>query len=776
MSRRLVIAVLAVAVAATAAVAAPSASAQVTAPSPVPATRDGAGGRYLLDGPWLLRVDRRDRGAGQHWERRRSTAGWIPITVPNAWNANDRTPSGFIGAPAWYRKDFRLPSRARSLDWRVHFDSVNYRATVWLNGRLVGRHAGGFIAFTLPLAGLKRRGVNRLVVRTDNRRLPDRFPADDVHAHRRAARRVVELRRDRPGGLPAARRPHRPRAGRRAAVRPVSDLPGLCPADHRGAQRLVPTPARAGPRELRRARRADGHGGDRAGRRRTLSRRIPVAGPHLWTPATPYLYPVTFSASAASRGALRRAARYTVNTGLRSVRVRADGRLLLNGLPVNLRGVAIHEDLPGKGPAWTDADRSQTIAQIKDTGSTLVRSHYPLSPSFQEMADRAGLLIWSEVPVYRMNNGYLFASTRRAAVAEVRQNILDNENHPSVIVWSIGNELQDRVPARVRRYISAAARTAKGIDPTRPVGMAIEGHPLAGCRPGYGPLDVIGINDYFGWYDGEVANRDDLSPYLDQVRACHPTKALLVTEFGAEANRDGPVTEKGTFQFQQDLLKFHLGVFDSKPWLSGAVWFTLREFLVRPGWDGGNPIPNPPFHQKAVISYDGTANRRTTTSRRPTGRPSSTPPRRRDPARQPPAPGPRHRRPYERAAAAGRPRAIARRRHSREPDRDRDERDPDDQRQAQRLVEEHDAEHGGEDRDGEEPCADHARLAAAQQCAPQHPRHRRAADAGEQDARDELRARASGTARRPPRPSAAAAPRRGAGRRPARRSARRSRS
>jgi len=80
-----------------------------------------------------------------------------------------------------------------------------------------------------------------------------------------------------------------------------------------------------------------------------------------------------------------------------------------------------------------------------------------------------------------------------------------------------------------------------------------------------------------------------------------------VTEFGAEANRDGPVTEKGTFEFQQDLLKFHLGVFDSKPWLSGAVWFTLREFLVRPGWDGGNPIPNPPFHQKAVISYDGTA-------------------------------------------------------------------------------------------------------------------------------------------------------------------------
>jgi len=605
MARGPVIAVLAVVVAAAAGVA-PGASAQVTAPSPVPSSRDGAGGRYLLDGPWLLRVDRRDRGAGRHWERRRSTAGWTPIAIPNAWNANDRSDSGFIGAPAWYRKDFRLPSRARSVDWRVHFDSVNYRATVWLNGRLVGRHAGGFIAFTLPLAGLTRRGVNRLVVRTDNRRLPTDFPP------------TTYTRTNEPrggwwnyGGI--VREVSLQRIDRidleRVVVRPSVPCP-TCPV----SARLITAVRNDSSRRQRVRVRANFGGlGVRMGtvaiapgRRRTLSRRVPVTAPHLWTPATPYLYPVTFSASAASRGALRRVARYTVHTGLRSVRVRADGRLLLNGLPVNLRGVAIHEDLPGKGPAWTDADRSQTIAQIKDTGSTLVRSHYPLSPSFQEMADRAGLLIWSEVPVYRMNNGYLFASTRRAAVAEVRRNILDNENHPSVIIWSIGNELQDHVPVRVRRYISAAARTAKGIDPTRPVGMAIEGHPLAGCRPGYGPLDVIGINDYFGWYDGEVANRDALSPYLDQVRACHPTKALLVTEFGAEANRDGAVTEKGTFQFQEDLLKFHLGVFDTKPWLSGAVWFTLREFLVRPGWNGGNPIPNPPFHQKAVISYDGT--------------------------------------------------------------------------------------------------------------------------------------------------------------------------
>jgi len=589
-----------------AALAAPAALGEATVPSPVPLSRDGAGGRFRLDGPWLLRVDPRDRGLRRHWERSRSTVRWSPITVPNAWNANDRSLAAFIGGPAWYRKDFRLPSRATGFSWRVRFDAVNYRARVWLNGRPIGSHAGAFIPFELPLSALRRRGVNRLAVRVDNRRLPTDFPP------------TTFTRTNEPrggwwnyGGI--VREVYLRRLDRvtfdRVVVRPSVPCP-TC----RVTVRLITT-VRNVSTERKRVRVRANFGGLgvnmgtvalRPGRRRTLTRRVTVAGPRLWTPATPYLYPVAFTAAAGSRGRLTTAARYTVHTGLRSISVRA-GRLMLNGLLVNLRGLGIHEDLPGKGPAWNDQDRLQAIRQVKDAGATLVRSHYPLSPGFHELADRAGLLVWSEVPVYRMNTGYLYASTRRAAVDEVRRNVLDNENHPSVMVWSIGNELKDSVPRRVRSYIDAAARVAKGLDPSRPVGMAIEGHPLAVCRTGYGPLNILGINDYFGWYDDQVSNQFDLSPYLDRMRACHPTKAVMVTEFGAEANRDGPVTEKGTFQFQQAFLRFHLDVFGTKPWLSGAVYWTLREFLVRPGWNGGNPVPQPPMHQKAVLSYDGTA-------------------------------------------------------------------------------------------------------------------------------------------------------------------------
>jgi beta-glucuronidase len=81
--------------------------------------------------------------------------------------------------------------------------------------------------------------------------------------------------------------------------------------------------------------------------------------------------------------------------------------------------------------------------------------------------------------------------------------------------------------------------------------------------------------------------------------------AELADALGAEANRDGPVEEKGTFAFQQDFVNYHLGIYAQKPWLSGAIYFALQEFRVRPDWDGGNPRPQPPIHQKGLVSFDG---------------------------------------------------------------------------------------------------------------------------------------------------------------------------
>ncbi len=198
---------------------------------------------------------------------------------------------------------------------------------------------------------------------------------------------------------------------------------------------------------------------------------------------------------------------------------------------------------------------------------------------------------------------------RKLAAHELEDNILTNQNHPSIIVWSIGNELSSRPGPVQGFYIARAVRAAKALDPTRPVGYAVAGYPAAGCQSEYGPLDILGVNEYFGWYpgpNGQIADRELLGQYLDSVHACYPQKAVLVSEFGAEANRPGPVEEKGTYEFQEDFVNYHLGVYATKPWLAGAIYWALQEFRVRPGWEGGNPRPQAPIHQKGLIAFDGT--------------------------------------------------------------------------------------------------------------------------------------------------------------------------
>ncbi|MGH2876075.1 MAG: sugar-binding domain-containing protein, partial [Solirubrobacteraceae bacterium] len=169
----------------------PPPPAPTTPPSPVPpgpayvATpptygalyRDGPSDRWLLGGTWLYRADPTDVGVSEGWWRNvASTAGWSSVTVPNSFNAGDFSSASMGGSVGWYRRDFVVPRNAfsrwvprRFRSWIVHFESVNYYATVWLNGRRIGVHGGSYLPFELPLRRVQA-GVNRLIVRVDDRR------------------------------------------------------------------------------------------------------------------------------------------------------------------------------------------------------------------------------------------------------------------------------------------------------------------------------------------------------------------------------------------------------------------------------------------------------------------------------------------------------------------------------------------------------------------------------------------------------------------------------
>jgi beta-glucuronidase len=584
----------------------PSAARAADVPAAKTLYRDGPSGRYLVNGGWLFRLDDANRGLADGFAKQTTTEGWTPTTVPNAWNAGDDSSASFQGTVGWYRKDFRLPTAKRSVCWVLRFESVNYRSRVYLNGRLVGSNSGAYLPFEVRLPGgmLKRGGTNRLVVRVENKRFGFDFPPAGLSVtgaptggwwNYGGILREVYLRKVDPLDMTSV------------SVRPVLPCP-TCAADVRfrvtvrnSATRAVRSRLTAtfGPRRVDLGRATIG-----ARRFATFTRTIRVARPRLWTPTSPSLYTVRISARAGSRVSQS----WYLQSGIRSIKV-VGGHLMLNGRALNFRGVGMHEDDRKLGFAIDNRIRDRELAETKELGATVLRAHYPLHPYTQERADQLGIMLWSEIPVYAIKTNYLKSRrVRELAARELAENIDANGNHPSVIVWSIGNELSSRPGPVQGAYLKRAADTAHELDPTRPVGYAVAGYPAAGCQPEYAPLDVIGINEYFGWYpgpNGQIADRTLMGDYLESVHQCYPDKAIVVTETGAEANRDGPVEEKGTYQHQQDFVNYHFGVYAQKPWLSGAIYWALEEFRVRPGWDGGNPRPHPPIHEKGLITFDG---------------------------------------------------------------------------------------------------------------------------------------------------------------------------
>ena len=550
---------------------------------------EGPSSRYLVGGDWgFARV---------------KSGPYTAVQIPHVWNANDDSDASYRGGIGFYRKDFRLPG-SRSATWIVRFESINYDAEVSLNGHEIASHSGGYQAFEVELPRKRlKAGMNRLSVRVNSRRGPDDFPPYGTSVignptggwwNYSGLLREVYLRKVNKIELQnVVARPSVACSTCKASVTYEATVRNYSAKDVRVKVRS----------------RLDGQSvslGSRTVKKRgtaTLRRKIIVARPKLWSPASPYLYNTTFSASGGGGSQT-----YKLKTGLRSVTVRG-GRLKLNGQNLAIRGFGMHEDVPGKGFAVNNQDREKQIQLARNAGGTMLRAHYPLHPYFFERADELGMFIWGEVPVYAVKTAQLAkASVRRKAIDEVKTLVLDNQSHPSLLIYSIGNELNSNVGPYVGAYIREASQAIRKIDKSRPIGLAINGYPGAGCQEEYAPLTAIGLNEYFGWYvgpDGQIADQSLLSDYLDQMRRCYPGKAIFVTEFGAEANRSGPREEKGSYEFQQDFIDYHLSVMNSKPWLSGALYWALQEFKVRPRWEGGNPRPRPPLHEKGVVDYYG---------------------------------------------------------------------------------------------------------------------------------------------------------------------------
>ena len=592
---------------------------EVEAPTKRVLVQEGQDGRLLLGGRWYFRQDDTFVGEQQGWFRQRDLAGWAPIRVPSSWNAADtELDKASVG---WYRKEFRLPRAPKGVErsWKVRFEGVNYRSTAWLNGRRIGSFVGYF-PFELDLPNA-RSGRNTLVIKVSSLR-----SRTDLTHWRPAAFNGYGV-----GGwwnFGGILREVYVRAIDTVDVERVEAVPRLrCVRCE--ARVAVRTTVRNMTREKRKVGLAvlvRGPGGFEqrvrlkrqtvaAGARAELGSRVDIEQPRLWQPGRPALYSMAVTALTGKDE--RPVGTYRLDFGVRKLE-RRRGMLFLNGRQVHLRGASIHEDDPETGAALTPTDRALLLSRLRDLGATVTRSHYPLHPAFLEALDRAGILYWSQVPVYQNPNSFFdLPAFRRSAVRAVRLTVQNNLNHPSVFAWSLANEPAGARSERgligrgLRTYICEGAAAVRELDDTRLV--AIDRQSRIGetlWSPSYRCLDALGVNEYFGWYDSVRADMvrgpsttEELSGYLDDMRRANPGLVLAVTEYGAEGSRPGAVTQRGTYEFQTRYTLAHLRVHNSKRWLAGSIAWALRDFRVEPSWQGGAPLAysTPPWNNKSLI-------------------------------------------------------------------------------------------------------------------------------------------------------------------------------
>ena len=547
---------------------------------------------------------------------------WQPARVPGVFDP-DAAPRLFGGTVKEYRLAFRAP-RTRAFKWAFHFEQARRRTKVTLNGRPIGRNIDPYTPFEVEAKGLRPGRVNELLVTVDSRKDP-RLPeawwnwggiTRPVTLVPRGRANIADL------GLLADVNCRGPATFCSAKVLTTGLLSKLPPQKprlvrvRRGKKVFTRRLPLSQPTLKLRLRSPSGRVTRKTlklsgspGGRRAVEGEVPVPAPELWSPERPNLYRATVTLT--HRGRVEQVRK--MNIGLRSVEVKR-GLLHLNNRRIQLRGASLHEDMIGHGAALTGGDFDTIVRELKELGANVTRSHYVLSEGLLRRLDRAGIMVWNQAPVWQRDHGanlLQYPLERKRAVAQVERTVKAARNHPAVITHSVANELAFKADTKLgtKRFLRAARERAQELDPSVPISVDTKGRPGFGEQFTYGQFELIGINQYFGWYEW-VKDFELLEPFLQEMRDHYPDRALVMTEFGAEGRpdlADKPADFKGSYAFQEQHVDRTLDVVDRQTGLSGAIHWTLREFEIFPGWFGGayGGSGRMTRHHKGLLTYGG---------------------------------------------------------------------------------------------------------------------------------------------------------------------------
>ena len=512
--------------------------------------------RELLNGDWHYAVDQYDSCIRSKWYEERyydedgntlpvdfSFDEWEKMKLPSCWNVISDLYKLYEGSMVFTRK-FRYKSQMNGEKVILRIGAANYLCRIFLNKKYVGMHRGGSTPCYFDVTDYLE-SENRMVIQVDSTRRSEQVPtlATDWFNYGGVYRDIALIRV-----------PKTYIKDFKIALEPDSDLKKI-----RVYVKLSERMAETATLEI-------GELG--------ISKEIMIrdgagevlmdASPELWSPDNPKLYDVRLSCAGDS---------VYDRVGFREICVKGMD-ILLNGKPLFLHGISCHEESVTNGKALTDEERLENIKIAKELGCNFMRlAHYPHNERMAQLADELGLLLWEEIPVY-WNIDFDSEDTYQDAENQLKELIHRDYNRASVIIWSVGNENED-TDARLK-FMGKLAEYAHGLDHTRAVSAAclvnfkknaIEDR-LEQC------LDIIGLNEYCGWY---VA---DLKTIPELFANSKPEKPVIITEFGADAyaGLHGTVMDKGTEECQRFIYEKQIEVIRKISYIKGMTPWILYDF------------------------------------------------------------------------------------------------------------------------------------------------------------------------------------------------------
>lgn len=510
-----------------------------------------------LNGIWHFTIDPYDTGVRSNWnilEPKDAAGRRLPwdydydggdeIQIPACWNLFKPEYYYYEGS-AWYAREFSYFPDAPDEKVILRVGAANYDTKVFLNEEYLGNHYGGSTPFYVELTGkLKKENVLQFCV--NNTRILDRVPMRNTDWFNYGGiYRDVELYR-----LPADF---------------IKDF----------AIYLVPDDQYRRIQVRVRVDKTDATGEikveipelkiKKAGQLEKGECLLTIeAQPELWTPENPRLYEVQVS---------YKNDRIKDRVGFRQIKVEGTN-ILLNGKKIFLRGICAHEDDVELGKCSNEADIRRRFADAKELGCNFMRlAHYPHTELAAKIADEVGMLLWEEIPVYWAID-FSNPATYRDAENQLLELIKRDQNRASVIIWSVGNENADSDERLL--FMSRLAKTAKEQDPTRLVSAAClvnhVKHKIEDRLTDY--LDVIGINEYYGWYNPDFEELEILG------KNSNPAKPVIITETGADAlaGYHNSKSELFSEEYMAEVYRKQIAILRKLEYVKGITPWILYDF------------------------------------------------------------------------------------------------------------------------------------------------------------------------------------------------------